>query len=118
MAQYLDELDRTFHALSDPTRRAVLVRLGHGPATISELATPFDMTLPSFMKHIHLLEDSGWIRTKKLGRVRTCTIRSERFAEIEGWLGEQRAVWEARTDRLETFIATTTTKGHANVDTV
>jgi DNA-binding transcriptional ArsR family regulator len=104
MEHYSDELDTVFHALSDPTRRAVLGRLGKGPASISELAEPFDMALPSFMKHIHLLEESGWIRTRKEGRVRTCAIERKRFAAVESWLSEQRALWESRTDRLEKFV--------------
>ena len=97
-------LDGVFHALADPTRRAVLGRLGEGPASISDLARPFDMALPSFMKHISLLEESGWIRTAKQGRVRTCAIEKKQFAAIESWLSEQRALWEARTDRLERFV--------------
>lgn len=104
MEQYHAELDGIFQALSDPTRRAVIARLGAGPASISELAAPFDMALPSFMKHIRLLEDSGWIRTAKQGRVRTCTIDISRFAEVDGWLAEQRALWEGRFDRLEQLV--------------
>lgn len=93
-----------FQALSDPTRRAVLGRLCEGPASVSALAEPFEMALPSFMKHVRLLEESGWIKTRKAGRVRTCSIERERFEAAEGWLSEQRAVWEARTDRLERFV--------------
>jgi DNA-binding transcriptional ArsR family regulator len=111
MEHYQNSLDAVFHALSDPTRRAVLDRLGEGPASISELAEPFDMALPSFMKHIHLLEESGWIRTRKQGRVRTCAIEKERFAAIETWLSQQRALWESRTDRLEKFVTTAQKKG-------
>lgn len=74
MEQYSSPLDGIFQALADPTRRSVLARLGRGPASISDLAEPFDMALPSFMKHIHFLEGSGLIRTEKQGRVRTCTI--------------------------------------------
>ena len=81
-------------------------RLGKGPASISELAKPFDMTLPSFMKHIHFLEDSGWIQTRKEGRVRTCAIEKQPFAAVEAWLSAQRALWEGRTDRLEQFVTT------------
>jgi DNA-binding transcriptional ArsR family regulator len=106
MAQYLVQLDGVFQALSDPTRRAVLGRLGTGPASIGELATPFDMALPSFMKHIHYLEKTGWIRTRKTGRVRTCTLEKRSFEVIEGWLSEQRGIWEGRTDRLEQFVTT------------
>lgn len=106
MAQYA-ALDGVFHALSDPTRRAVLGRLGTGPASIGELAAPFDMALPSFMKHIHQLENTGWIRTHKTGRVRTCTLERKSFGVIETWLSEQRSIWTGRTDRLEHFVAPT-----------
>lgn len=104
MEQYSAPLDGIFQALADPTRRAVLGRLGNGPASISELAQPFDMALPSFMKHIRVLEESGWIETRKRGRVRTCRVRKKTFATVEKWLVTQRAVWEARTDRLEQFV--------------
>jgi DNA-binding transcriptional ArsR family regulator len=104
MEQYSEPLNGVFQALADPTRRAVLGRLSKGPASISELAKPFDMALPSFMKHIHFLEDSGWIRTRKEGRVRTCAIEKKQFAAVEAWLSEQRALWEGRTDRLEQFV--------------
>lgn len=102
MAQY--QLDQIFQALADPTRRAVIGRLGRGPASVGELAEPFAMALPSFMKHIHALEGAGLIRTHKDGRVRTCAIEPPAFAAANGWLAEQRALWEARTDRLEQFI--------------
>jgi|SRR6218665_89571 len=104
MEQYPERLDGIFQAIADPTRRAVLKRLGKGPASISELAKPFDMALPSFMKHIHLLEESGWIQTRKEGRVRTCALDKKPFATLEAWLSEQRALWEGRTDRLELFV--------------
>ena len=104
MAQYYDALSGVFQALSDPTRRAVLARLGRGPASISDLAAPFEMALPSFMKHIHFLEDAGLIRSRKTGRVRTCEIQQKRFAAVEDWLSEQRMIWEGRTDRLEDFV--------------
>ena len=106
MAQYSSQLDGVFQALADPTRRAVLGRLGVGPASIGELAAPFDMALPSFMKHIRYLENTGWIRTRKTGRVRTCTLEKESFDVIETWLSEQRSIWEGRTDRLERFVTT------------
>ncbi len=106
MQQHAERLDAVFLAFSDPTRRAVLGRLGRGPASVSELAQPFDMALPSFMKHIRLLEDSGLIRTRKLGRVRTCAIEKKAFAVAESWLSTQRAIWEGRTDRLEQFVIT------------
>ncbi len=108
MEHYSAALDPIFHALADPTRRAVIGRLGRGPASISELAAPFDMALPSFMKHIHVLEESGWITTRKAGRVRTCAIEQKPLALVEGWLTAQRDLWEARTDRLEQFLDATT----------
>ena len=104
MDQYTPRLDSIFHALADPTRRAVLGRLGRGPASISELARPFDMALPSFMKHIRLLEDSDWIMTRKRGRVRSCAIEKKALAAVDGWLAEQRALWEARFDRLDAWV--------------
>ncbi len=104
MAQSSPQLDELFQALADPTRRAVLGRLGRGPATVGALAEPFDMALPSFMKHIRMLEASGWIETRKEGRVRTCAIRKKQFAAVESWLSAQRTVWEGRTDRLEQFV--------------
>ena len=104
MEQYQERLNGIFQALADPTRRAVLGRLSRGPASISELARPFDMALPSFMKHIRLLEDSGWILTRKKGRVRTCTIEKKAFAVADTWLATQRALWEARFDRLDVLL--------------
>jgi DNA-binding transcriptional ArsR family regulator len=104
MEQYSDELSGIFQALADPTRRAVLGRLSKGPASVSDLAKPFEMALPSFMKHIRFLEGSGLIRTHKEGRVRTCEIERKRLAAVEGWLLEQRALREGRADRLEQFV--------------
>lgn len=104
MAQYLTHLDGMFQALADPTRRAVLGRLGAGSASIGELAAPFDMALPSFMKHIRYLENTGWITTRKTGRVRTCTLERASFDAVETWLITQRGIWEGRTDRLERFV--------------
>jgi DNA-binding transcriptional ArsR family regulator len=107
MDNYSLQLNHTFQALADPTRRSVLRELGKGAATVGDLAKPFDMALPSFMKHIHLLERCGLIRTQKAGRVRTCTIVPESFVVIERWLADQHALWEARTDRLEQFVIAT-----------
>jgi DNA-binding transcriptional ArsR family regulator len=105
MAQREAVVDEVFVALADPTRRAVISRLGHGPASVGDLAHDFPMTLPSFMKHVRTLEDSGLIRTAKTGRVRTCELDRARLAVLQSWLDEQRRVWEARTDRLEQFVA-------------
>lgn len=104
MAHYSTQLDDVFAALADPTRRAVVQRLGRGPASVGELAQPFAMTLPSFMKHVRILEASGLIRTSKAGRVRTCTLQREQLAVVNDWLAEQRELWEARTDRLEALV--------------
>jgi DNA-binding transcriptional ArsR family regulator len=106
MEQYPERLNGIFQALADPTRRSVLGRLARGPASISDLAKPFDMALPSFLKHIRVLEDSGWVRTRKEGRVRTCAIERKPSIAIDAWLAEQRVLWEARTDRLERFATT------------
>ena len=103
MAKY-SELDDVFAALADPTRRAVVGSLGRGPASVGDLAQSASMTLPSFMKHVRTLEQCGLIRTAKAGRVRTCTLDRSRLGVVDGWLAEQRAVWEGRTDRLEQFV--------------
>lgn len=97
-------LDTMFHALADSTRRAVIQQLCKRPATVSELATPFDMALPSFMKHIGVLETSGLIGSKKVGRVRTCAINPQQLDAAQTWLDEQRAIWEGRSDRLAEYV--------------
>ena len=104
MAQYSVTLDGVLAALADPTRRAMVGVLGRGPATVSELAESASMTLPSFMKHVHTLERCGLIHTAKSGRVRTCTLNRKRLGVVDGWLAEQRAIWQSRTDRLEQFV--------------
>jgi DNA-binding transcriptional ArsR family regulator len=97
-------LDSVFHALADPTRRAVLKRLGQGPATMSELAKPFDMALPSFLKHVGILERTGMVSSRKRGRVRTCTLERAPFEKAERWLVEQRAVWANRYENLDGLL--------------
>jgi DNA-binding transcriptional ArsR family regulator len=104
MAQYSAVLDDVFGALADGTRRQMVGVLGRGPASVGELARSASMTLPSFMKHVRTLERCGLIHTTKAGRVRTCTLNRERLAVVDDWLAEQRALWEARTDRLERFV--------------
>ncbi|WP_073257406.1 ArsR/SmtB family transcription factor [Cryptosporangium aurantiacum] len=104
MAQYSAVLDEVFVALGDPTRRGVIRRLGASPTSVGELASEYRMTLPSFMKHIRVLESAGLISTVKSGRVRTCALNRERLAVIDDWLAEQRRVWEDRTDRLTTML--------------
>ena len=96
--------DDVFHALSNPTRRKVLERLSVGPATVSELAAPFDMQLPSFVQHLSVLERSRLVKSKKRGRVRTYEIAPERFAVVEDWLTARRQMWEARLDRFDEYV--------------
>jgi len=105
MANQQLALDAVFHALADPTRRAVVQRLGRGDATVSELADPFDMALPSFMKHITVLERSRLIVSRKSGRVRTCSLDRENFGAAERWFDEQRALWHSRYTNLDGLLA-------------
>lgn len=96
--------DRVSHALSNSTRRKVLERLSVGPATVSELAAPFDMQLPSFVQHLALLEQSRLVKSNKCGRVRTYEIAPERFTVVEDWLTARRQSWEARLDRFDRYV--------------
>ncbi len=104
MAKQSFELDSVFHALADPTRRAVVSRLGAGPATVSELAAPFEMALPSFMKHIGVLERSRLVTTTKTGRVRTCALDRESLIAAEIWFGEQHLLWQNRYANLDALL--------------
>src|SRR5262245_1525669 len=104
------DLDRVFHALADPTRRAIMHRLTHSPATVSELAKPFAMAMPSLLQHLRVLEDSRLIRTEKAGRVRTCEMQPSALSVAEGWLAQQRTLWEGRVDRMEAYVATLQSK--------
>ena len=96
--------DAVFHALSNPTRRKVLEHLSVGPATVSELAAPFDMQLPSFVQHLSVLEQSRLVTSKKRGRVRTYALAPERFTLVEDWLTARRQSWEARLDRFDYYV--------------
>ena len=96
--------DDVFHALANPTRRKVLERLSAGPATVSELAEPFDMQLPSFVQHLTVLEQSRLVKSKKRGRVRTYEIAPERFKVVDDWLDARRQQWEARLDRFDQYV--------------
>lgn len=98
------QLDLAFQALADPTRRGMLARLSRAPASVSELAKPFAMSLPAIMQHLQMLEASGLVRSEKKGRVRTCHIEPAALARAEGWIAEQRALWEGRLDRLEDYL--------------
>jgi len=106
VANNTNRLDAVFGALSDPTRRAIVMRLCEGDASVGELAKPFDMALPSLMKHLRVLEACGLIGTEKTGRVRTCALKTGTLETIEGWLAAQREIWERRLDRLELYVET------------
>ena len=99
-------LDLAFQALADPTRRGMLARLSRAPASVSELAAPYRMSLPAVMQHLQMLEASGLVRSEKKGRVRTCRLEPNALASAEGWIAEQRALWEGRLDRLEDYLET------------
>jgi DNA-binding transcriptional ArsR family regulator len=104
VAKYQARLDGVFVALADPTRRQVIRRLGRGSASVGDLASEFPMTLPSFMKHVRTLETNGLIHTVKSGRMRICVLNRDRLALVDGWLNEQRQIWEERTNRLERLV--------------
>lgn len=106
MTAAVQTLDQAFHALANPTRRSVIERLGQGSATVSELAEPFAMALPSFMQHLRVLETSGLIETQKRGRVRTVRIRPTNLRRAARWLVEQRGLWERRLDQLDAYLKT------------
>ena len=97
-------LSDVFRALADPTRRAVIEQLANGPATMTELARPFKMALPSFSQHLDVLEASGLVRSKKDGRVRTFKLEAERLEVVDHWLDAQRAKWEKRLDQLDAYL--------------
>ncbi|HJZ65863.1 MAG TPA: metalloregulator ArsR/SmtB family transcription factor [Candidatus Acidoferrum sp.] len=97
--------DRAFHALGDPTRRAILEKLSHGPISVSTLAEPLDMTLAAVVQHLQILEESQLVRSEKIGRVRTCQIEPKGFALIEKWISDRRILWERRFDRLGDLLS-------------
>jgi DNA-binding transcriptional ArsR family regulator len=96
--------DDVFHALANATRRKVLEQLSVGPATVSELAAPFDMKLPSFVQHLSVLEESRLVRSRKRGRVRTYELAPDRFSVVEDWLTARRRLWEARLDQFDHYV--------------
>jgi DNA-binding transcriptional ArsR family regulator len=104
MLNYQTPLDLAFQALADPARRSILERLTKGPASVSELAKPLPMSLPAVMLHLKVLEDSGLIKSQKVGRVRTCRIEAQSFSQAERWIAERRQMWERNLDRLGTFL--------------
>ena len=106
MAKHDPDLSLLFHALADPTRRSILTRLAEEPARVTELAGPTGLRLPTVMRHLSVLEEAGLIATSKEGRTRTCALVPEAMDPMRTWLDEQRAIWEARLDRLDAFVAT------------
>jgi DNA-binding transcriptional ArsR family regulator len=107
-------LDRLFHALADPARRAMVERLSRGPAPVSDLARPLPMSLPAAMQHLGVLEAAGLVRSEKLGRVRTCTLDTSALSQAERWINERRIEWEHRLDRLGEYLKTLETEGDGN----
>ena len=99
------QLNLAFQALADPTRRRIVAQLSRGPASVSELARPLPLSLPAVLQHLQTLEASGLVRSEKKGRVRTCRIEPKALSRAEKWIGEQRALWEDRLDRLEDYLA-------------
>jgi DNA-binding transcriptional ArsR family regulator len=99
------QLDLMFQALADPVRRQMVERLSRSPASVSELAEPFDMSLSAVMQHLGLLQASGLVATEKIGRVRTCRIEPKALGQVERWISERRSSWERRLDRLGEFLA-------------
>lgn len=106
MLNFSTDLDSTFLALADASRRGIIERLVQGPASVSDLAKPLPMSLPAVMQHIAILEGVGLIRTEKIGRTRTCRLEPDRLAQIEAWINDQRQAWNARLDRLALYLET------------
>jgi DNA-binding transcriptional ArsR family regulator len=105
------ELNQVFQALADPTRRAVIAQLSRSPASMSELARPFRMALPSFAQHLAVLEKCGVVQSRKDGRVRRYRLVPQPLSVAEDWIVAQRAIWEQRLDQLEEYIATMKAQG-------
>ena len=105
------QLDRAFQALADPVRRGMLSRLSRGPASVSQLAEPFRISLPGVLQHLKALEDSGLVRSEKKGRVRTVRLEPKTLSAAESWIAERRSEWEAQADRLENYLSTLKSNG-------
>ena len=114
MLNQSSDLDRLFHALADPARRAIVERLSRGPAPVSELARPLPMSLPSAMQHLGVLEAAGLVRSEKIGRVRTCAIEPQALSQAEQWINARRVEWERRLDRLGEYLKTLESEGDDN----
>jgi DNA-binding transcriptional ArsR family regulator len=98
-------IDHLFHALGDPTRRAMVEKLSAGPVTVSQLAAPFNMTLAAVVQHLQILEESGMVRTEKIGRVRTCRVDPKGLDAVEKWIKDRRSIWEKSLSRLGDLLA-------------
>lgn len=107
----MPDLDQLFHALADPYRRGMVDQLSHGPASVKQLAQPLDMTLPSALKHLYVLEAGGIVVSEKVGRVRTYRIQQQAFSRIEDWVAQRKRNWNARFDRLDQLIAEDNKRG-------
>jgi DNA-binding transcriptional ArsR family regulator len=105
MVNQVAELDRVFQALADPGRRLMVERLSQGPASVSELGRPLAMSLAAVVQHVQVLEASGLVRSRKVGRTRTCTINAEALSLAESWIAGRRRLWERRLDRLGDYLA-------------
>jgi len=116
MLNHETSLDLAFQALADGNRRAMLVQLVRGPASVSELAEPLDISLPAVMQHLSVLENSGLVRSEKVGRVRTCRIEPEALSLAEQWINQRRLEWEQHFDRLGAYLETLKTQGEPNDD--
>ena len=99
------DIDRVFQALGDPTRRAIIERLTHGPQSVSRLADPLGVTVTAIGQHLQVLQETGFVRTQKLGRVRTCSLETAGFRAVEQWVAEHRLAWERRMDTLGRLLA-------------
>jgi DNA-binding transcriptional ArsR family regulator len=111
MLNQLSSLDLTFQALADPSRRAMVERLSRGPASVSDLARPFAMSLPAVMQHLAVLEGSGLVVSEKVGRVRTCRIEPRALSLAEAWINARRIEWEQKLDRLGDYLTELKDKG-------
>jgi DNA-binding transcriptional ArsR family regulator len=105
LKQRSEDLDVVFHALADPSRRSIMERLSHGSATVTDLAEPLPMSMPAVLQHLQVLEESGLVRSRKVGRVRTCSIEVSALQPVERWIEERRARWERRLERLDAYLA-------------
>lgn len=106
MVNHATEVDAVLHALADPTRRAIVERLGRGPVSVSALADPLPMSMPAVLQHLKVLTDVGLVTSEKVGRVRTCRLEVAKLTTVQDWIADRKRTWEARLDRLGDFLAT------------